>query len=146
MSIIHDSGARQALLRRLDDLQPDSPRQWGRMRVDQMLSHVNSALRMTLGDLEPTRVRVPVPTPVFRWFLLNMRWPKGAPTSPELRAQGRYEIEAERAQLRRLIQQVAERPLDASWPAHPTAGRMSGRHWSRLAHKHLDHHFRQFGI
>ena len=146
MSILHDSGSRQALLRRLDDLQPDSPRQWGSMRVDQMLSHVNSALRMTLGELQPVPRRVGVPAPVFRWLMLNMRWPRGAPTAPELRAPGRYELESERAQLKRLIQQVAERPLDANWPAHPAAGRMSGRHWSRLAHKHLDHHFRQFGI
>jgi hypothetical protein len=146
MLMLHDQTARQALLRRLDDLQPDSPRQWGTMRVDQMLSHVNNGLRMALGELPTVPRRALLPRSLFKWFALRIPIPRNSPTAAELRAPGRYEIERERLRLKELLEQMARRPLEVGWPAHPRFGPMNGREWSRLEHKHLDHHFRQFGI
>jgi hypothetical protein len=146
MNSLHDARARQALIRRLDDLQPDSPRQWGNMRVDQMLSHLNNSLRMALGELPTQLKRAPVPRILIKWFALRVPFPKNAPTARELRAAGRYEIDGERVQLRELLEKVAQRPLEQSWPIHPLLGRMNGPEWSCLQHKHVDHHLRQFGL
>jgi hypothetical protein len=44
MPLLHDSAVHASLLKRLDDLRPDSRGRWGRMSVDQMLWHVNAAL------------------------------------------------------------------------------------------------------
>lgn len=33
-----------------------------------------------------------------------------------------------------------------SWPPSRVFGRISGRSWGVLQHKHLDHHLRQFGV
>jgi hypothetical protein len=146
MNSLHDARARQALHRRLDDLQPDSPRQWGIMRVDQMLSHVNNSLRMALGELSPQPNRAPVPRLLIKWFALRTPFPKNARTARELRATGRYEIDGERVQLRELLERVAQRPLEQNWPVHPLFGRLNGMEWSCLQHKHVDHHLRQFGL
>jgi hypothetical protein len=37
-------------------------------------------------------------------------------------------------------------PRDFEWPEHPAFGRMSRRVWGVLGYRHLDHHFRQFGV
>ena len=146
MNSLHDAHARAALERRLDDLQSDSPRQWGRMRIDQMLSHLNNSMRMALGELATEPRRAPVPRALIKWFALRVPHPRNAPTATELRASGRYEIEGERTQLRQLLDRVAQRPLEQAWPVHPLFGRMNGGEWSRLQHKHVDHHLRQFGL
>ena len=45
-----------------------------------------------------------------------------------------------------LIDEFTSRPIDGPWPVSDTLGRMSGRDWSRLEAKHLDHHLRQFSL
>ena len=39
---------------------------------------------------------------------------------------------------------AGQKPLDGSWPENPVVGPLTGREWSHLMHKHLDHHLRQF--
>src|SRR5580692_6607051 len=38
---------------RLDKLQPETPRQWGKMDVAQMMAHCSAALDMASGKLSP---------------------------------------------------------------------------------------------
>jgi len=147
MKTLHDSTARQALQARVDALRPDSPRQWGLMRVDQMLRHVNAALEMTLGRLETRRKRIPIPLPVFKFLVFNLPWPKGkAPTAPELIAADTYDFEKERARLKQLIGEVSAKPVDGHWVVHPAFGPLTGSECTKLQYKHLDHHLRQFGV
>ena len=44
MPMLHDSSFRESVQSRLKALRPDAERRWGKMTVDQMLWHVNSAL------------------------------------------------------------------------------------------------------
>ncbi len=115
------------------------------MSVDQMLWHVNFALDMALGRTTPAPAKPPLPGPVMRFLVLTLPWPKGAPTLPEAVAERRYDFDAERARCLTLIDQVSAADLGARWPEHPNFGAMTGRHWSALQAKHLDHHLKQFG-
>src|SRR5687767_475526 len=83
MPMLHEPHTRSSLEARLQKLTPQSPRQWGKMTVDQMLWHVNTALDLALGrlDAEPEKVRMP--QWFLRWGVLNLPWPKGAPTAKE---------------------------------------------------------------
>ena len=148
VNCLHDATCRAALLARLDALRPDAERRWGKMRVDQMLWHINESLEQSLGRVVTTRPpnALPLPSPVLRFAVLNLPWPKGrAPTAPELVARDTYDFRAERARTLRLIDEVVARDLSASWPRSVAFGKMTGLQWSRLHAKHLDHHLTQFG-
>ena len=148
MRTLHDSSCRTSIAARLQTLRPDAQRQWGKMRVDQMLWHVNESLEQSLGRLKTTRSprTPPIPSAMLRFVVLNLPWPKGrAPTAPELVARDTYDFQAERSRAIRLIEEMAARDINGSWPPSATFGRTTGLFWSRLQAKHLDHHLKQFG-
>jgi hypothetical protein len=145
MASLHDPADRAALERRLASLTPASHRRWGTMSVDQMLHHVNHALRSALGREPGTlEVTLPLPKPVLKFLVLHMPWPRGTPTAPEWIAAGRYDFDDERRQAMALIAELAARPLNGEWPRHTTFGDVGGQYWSRINAKHLDHHLKQF--
>ena len=146
MKTIHNPALRADLVRRLDTLRPDSTKRWGKMTVEQMLHHLNAGLELSLGRLSARPKRVPVPKPLFKLIALNLPWPKGkVETARELRADGTYDFLAEQSRLKRLIGEVAEKPLPGIWTEHPAFGPMTGRDCSRLQYRHIDYHLKQFG-
>ena len=54
--------------------------------------------------------------------------------------------EADVTRLRALIRRFGDRGPAAEWSPSRVFGRISGRSWGVLEHKHLDHHLRQFGV
>ncbi|MEO6878093.1 MAG: DinB family protein [Gemmatimonadaceae bacterium] len=146
-TLLHDPAVRDSLRARVRTLRPDSERLWGRMTVDQMLWHVNQALRNSLGDFEPAMLRVPLPRPLLKFIAVRIPWPKGAPTAPEFTATSHYSFDAERDRCLALIERTTHRNIDEpGWGRSAAFGRMSGRDWSRLNAKHLNHHLKQFGV
>src|SRR5687767_9345269 len=97
MPELHDPIYRASIEQRIRSLSPSSPRQWGKMSVDQMLRHLNIALESALGRIPVKRLNVPLPGFLLKWMVLNMPWPKGSPTAPEFVAGERYDFESERA-------------------------------------------------
>lgn len=145
MALLHDPAVRSSIEARLSALRADSRPAWGRMTVDQMLWHVNRALAQSLGQVDAPRDRAPLPRPIMKFMVLNMPWPKNAPTNPSFVATTGHDFEAERARCLALIANLVSLPLHDS-SNHPMFGRMSGRDTSRLQAKHFDHHLRQFGV
>ncbi len=147
MLILHDPATLDFIRSRVRRLTPDATRLWGKMTVDQMLWHVNQAMEQPLGRIRFKRTIKYVPRSVIKVLLLNVKWPKGARTQPEIFAGGlRHSFEDEHCRLLTLIDEFTSRPLDGPWPVSDTLGKMSGRDWSRLEAKHLDHHLRQFSL
>jgi len=74
---------------------------------------------------------------------------KNYPTSPEINQQiggtKPTELDADTAELERLIADFTDEKSDFEQWSHPFFGRMSRREWSRWAYIHLNHHLRQFG-
>jgi hypothetical protein len=148
MPKLHDPSYRELIKSRVKAVKADSPRTWGAMTVDQMVWHLAQALEVCLGRLSsgPEKAPFPLPKPVLRFFVLDMPWPKGAPTLQVTTARNKYDLEAERARCLGLIDYFTSRPLNGTWPAHPVLGSMSGDQYSRLQAKHFDHHLKQFGV
>ncbi|MES2178988.1 MAG: DinB family protein [Gemmatimonadota bacterium] len=145
MRMLHDPAIRSSLEERLKALSPDAPRKWGSMTPDQMLWHLNQFLEFALGKGERREgKRPPIPLPIMRFLLLNMPWPKSAPTHPGALAKDRYDFAAERERCLALIDSFVRRPLDGPWPVDAAFGEVTGLFTSRLQAKHLDHHLRQF--
>jgi hypothetical protein len=147
MKTFWDANVRQGLLARLEHLQPDSQRRWGKMTCEQMLRHLNNAAQMVTGEL-PVK---PMSSPLRLWPLNKaiiywLPWPHGAPAAPELIAHNTAAWEREKEQLIVLTEQVAAREHATTWPAHPAFGPLTQKDWGRLMYRHMDHHFKQFGV
>jgi len=146
MKMLHDPFYRAGLKKRLAALRPYSPRKWGTLSVDQMLWHVNTTLQLHLGEITAPRERNPLPRSVMKFFVLNLPWPRGAPTLATLVAKQQYDFAHECQRCLQLIDKFISKRLDDEWPENPIFGKVTGTDLSRLQIKHLDHHLRQFGV
>jgi hypothetical protein len=147
MKTLWNAHDRESLLARVEWLRPEDPARWGRFTALKMLAHVNDALRMSSGTLPTSLKKTPLRFPVFKQIAVYFApWPKGVPTVPELLSRGESAAwEAERAAFPDAVAGFVERPKNAALPLHPAFWRLSRRAWGRLAWRHIDHHFRQFG-
>ena len=145
MPRLHDPATRAALRSRLEALQPNAPRQWGEMTVDQMLRHLNIAIGATLGQGDIKPALPAIPGPIFRFVALNLPWKKGLPTHPDFCVGDRCDFDAEKTRCLTLLEEFASKPVDSAWPDSPLFGRVTGEFNSRLQAKHIDHHLKQFG-
>lgn len=142
-----ESNARQELSNRLDKLTPESSGLWGRMNARQMVAHLVDGLRMAVGDMTPKEKKLPIRfAPLKQLIIYGPPFPKNLPTAPELITRQADDWEAECASLRGLMDSFAGRQAGADMPRHPAFGQLSRRAWGVLSYRHIDHHFRQFGI
>jgi hypothetical protein len=88
-----------------------------------------------------------VPEWLVRTAILYGPWGKGAPTRPDMLVpQGqRYDFIAEHQRLLSMIDHFCQLPANHAWPRSANFA-MTGKHWSVLEGRHLDHHLRQFGV
>src|SRR3954462_4590709 len=111
MKSLFDSADRNALLQRLDKLQADSPRQWGKMNAAQMVTHCTRALEAGTGD-RPMKQKLigKILMPFFRKSLLGEK-PVGrnAPTDPSFVVADQRDLSAERQQLADVIAKFVAR-------------------------------------
>jgi|HubBroStandDraft_3_1064219.scaffolds.fasta_scaffold26993_4 hypothetical protein len=148
MPTLFAADARAELKRRLASLTPEARAQWGRMNAPQMVCHVADQLRVALGEVT-TRPRLNFLRfqPFRQLFVHWLPWPKGkVPTVPEMQSSPPGDWDADRAAVADLIDRFATRVPGGAWAPHPGFGKVSGREWGAICAKHLDHHFRQFGV
>ena len=146
MPMLHDETYRAQIQKRLRELRPDAQRRFGKMSVSQMLWHVNEAMEVALGKKTAPRQKSPLPGPILMFVVLNLPWPKGAPTAPMYLAREEHDFTRERERCLRLIDELAAKDLQSTWPENPVFGRVCGRDMTRLHAKHLNHHLSQFGV
>jgi hypothetical protein len=142
-----DNNCREQILVRLHRLTPESRGRWGRMTAPQMIVHLTDQMHHALGDA-PVAARLGILrwAPVRYASIYLLPWPKGRIKGPrEAFVTPPSTWAADIAVLEGLIQRFVDRGPDGCWPEHALMGRMSGRDWGVFVHKHLDHHFRQFG-
>ncbi|MDB5105754.1 MAG: hypothetical protein JWP91_3443 [Fibrobacteres bacterium] len=138
------------LTQRLERMNPEAKALWGRMNLAQMLLHCRVAMEAGMGD---RIVKKPEDSFAKRWLLypllMLLPWPKGkAPTYPE------FDILETRMPVLSVTEEAAALTgrlksfIGGNFPLqrHAIFGRLSRVQWSNLQRKHLDHHFRQFGI
>ncbi|MBZ5679449.1 MAG: DUF1569 domain-containing protein [Acidobacteriia bacterium] len=151
MKTLRNPEDREEILRRLQAVQPGSPRRWGRMSSHQMICHLSDGFRLYLGEMTAKPVPVSYPRLLLRWVALwlPMPWPTGFKTVPELDQHGGgtppAQFDADMRELRSLIERFTREPRDFAGITHPHFGKMSESAWMRLGYLHADHHLRQFG-
>lgn len=153
MEDLFDATDNATMLARLDALTPAAKANWGKMNVAQMLVHSQVALEVALGQraLKKSLVGVVLGalfgTSAKKKLMQPVPFGRNLPTHPDFKITGARDFATERAKLRALIERFAKvGPSGLTKGPHPFFGPMTTREWSTLQWKHLDHHFRQFGV
>lgn len=150
MKTIRNEADRTNLITRINKLNGNETPAWGKMTIDQMMSHLVQAGELpfvaSVGDRSSFMSRTVIKPLVL--YVLPM--PKEVKVSPDMdqQAEGRKPqgFEADRALFVGLIDKLATLPTDHKCLGHPFFGSMTAKEWAVIAHKHTDHHLRQFGV
>ncbi|MBW4889721.1 DUF1569 domain-containing protein [Mucilaginibacter sp. HMF5004] len=137
------------MIERINRLTPSSAALWGKMRVDQMLAHLNAFFNAALGEVKQERV---LSGYLFGWIakkkiLSDQPFGKGLPTAKAFLAKGEYDFEAEKEHLIALIEHyTATKGKDVNKYPHTFFGHLTTMEWDKLITKHLEHHLSQFEV
>lgn len=148
MKTIFDPADRSAIEVRIRSLGPDNQRLWGKMNAAQMLCHCQRPLETAVGDKPMKQAFIgKIIVPFIRKTVFSEKpFGKSAPTDPTFVVADERQLDAERDQLLKLIDRLAEVGPEAAGKAtHSFFGKLSGDEWGQLMYKHIDHHLRQFG-
>lgn len=147
MKTFFDRGTRAELLGRLEALDPGAAARWGTMDPAQMLAHCTAGFRMATGELRVRRGFIAL----FGWMLKSLayddrRFRTGAPTARELKIADPRAFAVEKAHFLEEFNRLGAGPAALGDRIHPFFGSLTAEQWGKLVYKHLDHHFRQFGV
>lgn len=156
MRTLLDSEVRESFHRRVAALRPDTPARWGQFSAGRMLAHVIQSVGMMTGDVKVADAPTPWVirhAPLKHLLIYVLPFPKGLPTSPELLARTPVSADVSSSEwadelrtFERALARIPEVARTGRWPPHPAFGPLTAIQSAALQRRHLDHHFRQFGL
>jgi hypothetical protein len=149
MKNLFETATLSELERRLSQLTTKSEGQWGHMNVAQMLAHCSEWIEMASGRKLPRRTWVGRIFGRFAKasFLSEKPLPRNIPSDKSLIVDGQRDFAVECQRLAVCMERfTAGGPHECTQHPHPFFGPLTATEWAILAYKHLDHHFRQFGV
>jgi hypothetical protein len=150
MKTIRNDGDRSGLLARIEKLTGDETAQWGKMNVNQMVSHLVQVGTFPFEATLENQSNFASRNLIKPLVLYVLPIPKEVKTMPDLDQQenGRKPgaFDEDKRLLAESINKCGEIPADENCSYHPFFGPMTAKQWGMLAHKHIDHHLRQFGV
>lgn len=149
MKSIFDAEAKNEILSRLDQLQPDSKPSWGKMNVSQMLAHCVVPSKITSGEIKAKRN-------VFgllfgriakKRMVSEEPFKRNLPTDPSFVIKDTPDFYEKRNELKAVIESIYNTDKNELVERkHPFFGKMTLDEWGILSYKHFDHHLKQFGV
>jgi len=144
-SLLNDEAYNQ-IKERLNAIKPETSRVWGKMETPQMFKHCQLPL-ITGINKEPVKPKVGLMARIFKKSMYSDRlWKKNMLTPKRFRMVDHYDFNNEKQKLSDLIDAFHARKVDQDWQPHPMFGDFTKDQWGKMQYKHLDHHFRQFGV
>lgn len=142
----------QSLVHRINELNSNSKRKWGKMNAEQMLAHCSDQIRLALAEKQPHETPNFFNRNVMKYFglwlpripLRNLKAP--VDMNRQLFGTVSSDIITEKKNLLDLISQFRASSADFTFQSHPMYGKLNRRQWGRFIYVHLDHHLRQFGV
>lgn len=149
MKHLFQQSAYHDIMERLHTLSPSARRQWGKMDVAQMLAHCSKALEVAQGKIVVKRLfigRILSPF-IKKQYVGPKPFSQNAPTAKDFIITGEHDFSEEKEKLKKLINEFANAgPERVTTHPHAFFGKLTPEEWSISMYKHLDHHFRQFGV
>jgi hypothetical protein len=148
MKDIYESQTLSELTTRIDALSSNSPAQWGKMNVAQMLQHCCIPIDAALKGSQPKRsLKGYLIALVAKNMITNDQpFKRNLPTDPTFVVADQVAFEEAKATLLQLIGRLSKGgPTYMEAKPHPFLGKLTAKEWSNIMYKHLDHHLTQFG-
>ena len=147
MKSIFEDDAYSEIRERVNKLDENSTAKWGKMDVGQMAWHCQGPFNIMLQkedyNLKPNFLA----KVFFKKSLYNDKlWRKGLPTAKFLKIKDDKNFKTEKTKLEALIDEANSHKNKTDWEPHPGFGHFTAQQWGQMQYKHLDHHFRQFGV
>jgi hypothetical protein len=150
MRNILDSSTLKEIESRINSLNENSKRLWGKMNVNEMVCHCSDQIKMAVGII-PTKYvgNLFLDTIVKHLILFGMPAPRGkVETVPELKQGVKgtkpTSLEQDKKTLLDFVQTFENRIEKNPTIVHPAFGKLTTKQWARLCYIHLDHHLKQF--
>lgn len=150
MKNIFDKSVSNELIERINHLNANTPPQWGKMNVAQMLAHCNVAYELVYTNKHPK------PNAFMRFVIKlfgksvvtsDTAYKKNITTAPVFLVAKQQDFELEKQRLIDFINQTQS--LGSEYfelkESH-SFGKLTAKEWSNMFYKHLDHHLTQFGV
>lgn len=147
-SLFNRTDARN-ILARLDGITPESQRLWGKMTVSQMLAHCAEAMEIATGRKRHPRLFIGriLGALVKKSYLSEKPFSRNSPTDKHFIIKDEPDFATQKQRLHDLICTFVDGGGEKCTPyPHSFFGKMAPEEWSIGMYKHLDHHFRQFGV
>ncbi len=151
MKNILNPDVKQEIYNRLEKLDENSQRRWGKMTVNQMVCHLRDQIRLALGEIiiPPWKI---ILKPLLKYFvLLGPPVPKGkVQTFPEIdqllgKGSKPVNLQNDIKLLKEKIEEFSDKDEAFPFAEHAAFGKLNKKQWGRLIYLHLDHHLKQFG-
>jgi hypothetical protein len=147
---LFDAASVNEVKARVEQLRPDSQRQWGKMNAAQAVAHCSAGLQLASGELRPPRVLIGrIIGRMVKVLALKDEQPlrRNSPTMKDLVVLDERDLRTERERLCALIDRFAAAgPKGCTTHPHSFFGPLTPQEWATLMYKHLDHHLRQFQV
>jgi hypothetical protein len=149
MKNIFDQKVTNQLIERINQLNSQSPAQWGKMTVSQMLAHCNVTYEMAYENKHPKPngfVKLILKLLVKNNVVNEKPYKNNGQTAPAFIIKEDKDFESEKNRLIGFLkktQELGEKHFDQR-ESH-SFGKLSIPEWNNMFYKHLDHHLNQFG-
>ncbi|MCA0154007.1 DUF1569 domain-containing protein [Winogradskyella vincentii] len=147
MKSFFEDGVYEEITSRLNKINEETQPKWGKMNAGQMLHHCKMPLNIIL-EKEDYGVKPNwLVNFLFKKSMYSDKlWRKNLPTAPGFKISDKKNFEKEKQEFTKLIEELNNQRNRNDWQPHPAFGKLSKDQWGKMQYKHLDHHFRQFGV
>lgn len=147
MKNLFEESVYKEIRERLNNLNENSERQWGKMTHGQMMHHCQGPFNIMLGKNDYGMKPNWLAKVFFKKSLYNDKlWRKNLPTASFLKETEPRNFQVEKKNLEGLLDEFNSQRDRDHWPEHPGFGYFTKEQYGQMQYKHLDHHLRQFGV
>lgn len=136
------------ILKRLDNLESNAVRQWGKMDVAQMLGHLNAFLETALNRNPQRRMLIGriLGRFLIKRYVSEKQFSKNRPTGKNYIFTDELNFVKEKNKAIQLVKEFYENGSEkCTKQHHPFFGTLTPNEWAIAQWKHFDHHLNQFG-
>lgn len=149
MNNLFNAADTEGILNRLEKLNLDAQKQWGKMSIGQMLAHCSASLETAMGRNEPEKVNfiLRLMGKMMKAGMMSEKpMGKNTPTDKSYIITDNRNFADEKAKVIELIKTFsAGGPARCTTRPHVFFGKLTAEEYAIMQWKHFDHHLRQFG-